>query len=289
MFHIMNHTNNAIYLNTAACGLIPEAAVQAGNSFNTALQINSSIRAADWKASEANRIRNTIAHFIGAPEQNVAMMPNFSFAINCLVQSLKGTERILLFRKDFPSLTDPFKINNFDITWIDTTDEFTISLEEINSLIETQKIDIVAISHVQWSSGLAMDLKELGALCKQHGVRLIIDGTQSLGAIPVNLSALPVDVFIASNYKWMNAGFGTGILYITDDFLKKYPPVVAGNNSYVLQNGQLTYRPSMRSYEPGHLNMSGLLLLEAAIQDKNNRGMEAIAAHTKKLTQLFLE
>jgi selenocysteine lyase/cysteine desulfurase len=216
------------------------------------------------------------------------MVPNFSWAINGVVQSLKGTERVLLYKRDYPSFLEPFKINNFPITWVDAPDGFNINMDEVTDAIRTNKVDIVALSHVQWSSGYRIALRAIGDLCKQHGVLFMVDATQSLGANVINLSELNIDVFAASNYKWMNAGFGTGILYVEDSFLQRYTPVIGGHNSFKMVGDQWMYTPSILSYEPGHPNMFGLTVLEAAIKHKNELGVSVIEQHNRHLTRLFL-
>lgn len=282
--------NTITYLNTAATGLVDAAVRQAGVALYEAFEQNASTRAEKWRFEEESAIRETIAAFVGADAKNIAMLPNFSWGMNGIVQSLKGqVKRVLLYRGDYPSLLEPFKLNGFDITWIDAADGFTMPVDEIKRLIAASSIDIVAISHVQWTSGYRLDLNEIGALCKAHGVVFIVDATQSLGAMPINVPETRADVFIASNYKWMNAGFGTGIMYVTDDFLATYPPVVGGNNSYAMVDGKWQYAPSARSYEPGHPNMFGLNILKAAIEHKNRIGMPQIRAHNMRLTQLLLE
>jgi len=281
--------SSSIYLNTASCGIISPKAMNAGFKLYEQLTHNSSQAAEKWRDSDAQHIRNSIAHFLGAKERNIAMIPNFSFGINAVLHSLKGTEKILLYRQDYPSLTDPFLINDFDITWLATADNFQIDLKEIDKLIKKNEIDILAISHVQWLSGYKADLKKLCDICKKHKVILIVDGTQSMGALPIDLSKLSIDIFISSNYKWMNSGFGTGILFMNDAFLEKYTPKIGGHNSHIFQNNQLSYKPSLRSYEPGHLNMFGLNILQAAITEKTAVGIENIAEHNHKLTQFLID
>ncbi|MES2701227.1 MAG: aminotransferase class V-fold PLP-dependent enzyme [Bacteroidota bacterium] len=277
-----------IYLNTASCGLVDPNTLQAANLLYADMAHNSSTRSEEWRTNDESRIRQAIADFIGAPVNNVAMVPNFSWAVNGVVQSLHGTERVLLHTGDYPSLIEPFRISNFPITWVDAPDGFNIDVEKIEAAIRSHSVDIVALSHVQWTTGYMLDIKALGALCKQHGVLFIVDATQSLGANVINLSELNINVFAASNYKWMNAGFGTGILYIADAFLEKYPPVTAGNNSYKMAGDKWLYAPSARSYEPGHPNMFGLMVLEAAIAQKAMLGMAHIEQHSRHLAQLFL-
>ncbi|MCW3122939.1 MAG: aminotransferase class V-fold PLP-dependent enzyme [Flavipsychrobacter sp.] len=277
-----------IYLNTASCGLITPESLAAGHELYKDFEHNSSARSEVWRMLDEARIRQTIATFIGADAKDVAMVPNFSWAMNAVVQSLKGTERVLLYARDYPSFLEPFRINQFDITWVDAPDGFNIEMDVVRDAIRNKKVDIVALSHVQWSSGYKIDLKEIGDLCREHGVLFVVDATQSLGANLIDLSALNIDVFAASHYKWMNAGFGNGTLYVADSFLKKYPPVVGGHNSYKMVGDEWKYVASAQSYEPGSPNMFGLTVTEAAINHKNKLGMPFIAQHNLQLTALLL-
>ncbi len=277
------------YLNTAGCGLINPEALAAGNKLYEAFTTNSSTASEEWRFNDEFRIRQLIAGFIGANANNVAMVPNFSWAINAVVQSLKGTERVLLYKGDYPSLIEPFRINNFSVTWVDAPDGFHIDMDAVRTAITNHAVDVVAISHVQWNSAYRIDLKEIGDLCREHGVIFIVDATQSLGAHVIDLGKLNVDVFISSHYKWMNAGFGNGTLYIADAFLQRYPPVVGGHNSYHMVGDKWMYVPSMKSYEPGSPSMHGFNILAAEIERKNKIGLAAIEAHNRHLTDLFLK
>ncbi len=209
--------------------------------------------------------------------------------MNAIVLSLKGTERVLLYKNDFPSLLEPFKINKFNITWVDAPDGFNIDLEVIKSAIISKSIDIVALSHVQWGSGYKLDLRAIGNLCRELGVLFFVDATQSLGANIINIGELNIDVLTSSNYKWMNAGFGTGILYLADSFLARYPPVVGGFHTARIIGTDTGHDATAASYEPGHPNMYGLSLLESAIIEKNKLGLANIQHHNYTLTQLFLD
>ena len=278
----------SIYFNTASCGLIAPETLQASNSLYANFAHNSSKFSEQWAQVDEPRIRQTVADFIGAPVKNTALVPNFSWAINGVVQSLKGTERVLLYRDDFPSLLQPFTINNFPITWVDAPDGFHIDLAQVRDAICNRRVDIVALSHVQWATGYKLDLHEIGNLCREHGVLFFVDATQSLGANLVDLRELNIDVLAASNYKWMNAGFGTGILNMGDSFLALYPPVVGGYHTDKIRIVDATC-PTAASYEPCSPNMYGLLLMEAAIQAKNKIGMAQVEQHNYDLTQAFLQ
>lgn len=285
----MNHTNSGIYLNTASCGLLSKECLQSTYAFYEAMLTEASTAAEQLRDNGMQRMRETIASFMHAPADNIAFLPNFSYGLNALVQSLKGTEKLMLYRHDYPSLLEPFRINGFDITWIDAPDGFSIDIERMKNLLLQHKIDMLVISHVQWLSGYKLNIADIGSFCKEHNILFIVDATQSLGAVPIYIDKLHVDVLISSNYKWMNAGFGTGEMYMSDNFLQRYKPVIGGHNSYMMQDGEWKYVPSVRSYEPGHLNMHGLLVLEAAVNEKVKMDIEAIERHNTRLMQLLLD
>jgi cysteine desulfurase/selenocysteine lyase len=278
-----------IYLNTASSGLVPAEFTTAASKLMSELATNASTRAEQWRDDEQPAIRQHVAEFLGVGIDNVALVPNFSWAMNGIVHSLRGDEKVLLYTADYPSLTEPFKINGFDITWMNDTDGFTIAMEELQNKLLSEKVEVLAISHVQWLSGFKIDLQTLGSFCREHDIWLIVDATQSMGAIAINPIQLGVDVLISSNYKWMNAGFGTGVMYMSDEFFEAYTPKVGGNNSYGMIDGAMKYTPSVRSFEPGHPNMYGFTILQQAIEHKLATGVGAIETHNRKLTQMLLD
>ncbi|MBZ4189257.1 aminotransferase class V-fold PLP-dependent enzyme [Niabella beijingensis] len=286
----MAEATSSIYFNTAACGLIPETVLQAGTTLYKNFEHNSSAASELWRDVEAAVIRKNTAAFIGAGMEHIAFVPNFSFGMNAVVHALKGDEKVLLYRKDFPSVYIPFLINKFDIVWLDDEDGFFIDIEKIKDLIRKEGIRLVAISHVQWQTGFKIDLKTLCDSCRSLGTRTIIDATQSMGAVHISLSEIQPDVCISSNYKWMNAGFGTGILYMRPDFAAEYPPKVSGahSNAYQYSGNTFSSNNSVLNYEPGGLNMYGLTILNRAIEIKQERGLAAIEAHNTALARLLL-
>jgi len=278
-----------IYLNTASCGLLSEESVEAANILYKGMLTNASNAVEPLRDHGLERIRDKIATFIETPSSQVALIPNFSWGLNAIIQSLRGDEKILLYNNDYPSLTAPFKINGFDISWIRDKDGFKIDIDELKEELLKNRINILAISHVQWLTGFKIDIEDLGRFCKEHDIIFILDATQSLGAVSIQPSKQNIDVLISSNYKWMNAGFGTGIIYVAESFMNKYPPVVGGSNSYVLQNDVSTYDSSVKNFEPGHINMHGLIVLEKSIEYKLYKTITNIEAHNKHLIQIILD
>lgn len=276
------------YFNTAAAGLIPAKYTAKLKNHFSALNTDPNKENFGWLVDYLPPLRAQLAEFCDADTDEIAIIPNFSFALSTLVYSLKQKRKVLLYEKDYPSLIDPFLINDFEIHRVNDSDGFTISLESIQLKLLEKRIDILAISHVQWISGFKIDLMALGKFCKEHDILFIVDATQSMGGLEISFKDTLADVLITSNYKWMNAGFGTGILCASKSFLQKYPPKVRGNTSRMLYGKKWNDDSSILGYEPGHLNITGLLLLSEALKDKLHTGVHTIEIHNLQLTEYFI-
>ena len=260
------------YLNTSGIGLIPEEHMKAANAYNKDLLENGSIAFERWRMESYPRQRKLVAGFIGCKESELAFLPNYSFGLIAVMPILNRYKRVLLFRDDYPSLRDPFVLQDHEITWVDSLDGFFIDQDEIKKKLEEENIELLVLSHVQYLSGFKVDVEDLGKFCQERGIVFTVDGTQSIGRVPFDFESSGIDILITSNYKWMNAGFGSAFLCIRQAFLDKHPAKVAGYGSYVMKNGDFVYEPSILSYEGGHLNCSGLNILEASINQKNELG-----------------
>lgn len=277
------------YFNTSSFGLVSKSSIDKADKFNEGLHKYGSKQAEYFLEEELLLIRETVSAFIAAPVHEIALIPNFSYGLCAVIPAISNLKRVLLFKDDYPSLIQPFLINDFDVFWIDSNDEFTIDLEELKQSIVNNKIEILAISHVQYKTGFLIDIENLGNFCKLHDVLFILDGTQSLGAVPFSFNTTDVNIFITSNYKWMNGSFATGIMCIKQESIEKYTPKIGGFNSYKILDGQWKYNPSIYSYEPGQLNMAGLVLLKDALDFKMEIGIKNIAFHNLNLLNRLIE
>lgn len=280
----------SIYFNTAGSGLLLKASVDAANAFQQATQINSSAVFLKWLLETLPELRKKTAKLLGAFENEVAFVPNFSYGLLPIIDSLKPhLHKVLLYKDDYPSLNMPFELSGFEVSYVESPDGYHIHLEDIKKVIDQNKPEIVAISEVQFLTGFRTDIQELGKYCRTKGIVFMVDGTQSTGAVNHSFSDLDVDVMISSSYKWLNGGFGSAVLCIKEDFLKRFPPAFAGYGSMKMSPDSWEYEPSIKSFEPGHLNASGLLQLEKAIDEKLAMGLDKIEQHNQKLIKKLLD
>ncbi|ROR03326.1 aminotransferase class V-fold PLP-dependent enzyme [Desulfosoma caldarium] len=126
------------------------------------------------------------------------------------------------------------------------------SLEDVQRLT-TPRTRLVAISHVQFTSGYAADLEELGTYCRERGIDLVVDAAQSLGSLVIDPERYHIAAIAASGWKWLFGPTGTGLFYTSPEFRQKLGDVLVGAEAMVQGDDYLnhTWQPhtSARRFE----------------------------------------
>jgi len=131
---------------------------------------------------------------------------------------------------------------------------------------------VISVSHVFSSTGLRMPIAELSALARSRGVLCVVDGAQSVGAIPVNVRELGCHAYATSGHKWLMGPKGTGLLFIAKDAQTAIRPM-AFEQSYQTYDGNGN----------GVVNLPALLGLSEAIRFLDKAGMAKVEAHNLQL------
>ena len=274
------------YLNTASCGLISSATAAAAQQFYQQLLEQGGAPRNDWYA-QIPLLRQEVADWLGAAADEIALLPNFSVACNYVARALTGCSRVLLLDSDYSSLTLPWLLPDYQVHYCSATPSGAIDLNGLEEQVKKHQIEVLAISHVQYASGFCIDLEALGRCCRDWGVLLVVDATQSLGVIPVNLRTAPVDVLISSGYKWMTAGFGNALLFVRRALHDRLVVPAVGNNSFdnsptVRSRSDLQF--SARLLEVGHYDFASLWALRQALRELQSIGQAAIYQRVQDLT-----
>jgi len=215
--HLFDIPEDVAYLNCAYMSPLMRPVIEAGN-------VALARKAHPWELTPdqfftgSEEFRATAARLIDAPADCVAIVSSASYGIATATRNLplsKG-QSILVLEEQFPSnyyawqrLADEhgaaFKI----VVWPDDGD-WTAAV--LNSL--TADVAIAALPNVQWTSGGKLDLVRIGAACRKIGSALVLDLTQSLGALPFSIREVQPDFAVAANYKWLMGPYTTGLLYV---------------------------------------------------------------------------
>ncbi len=158
----------------------------------------------------------------------------------------------------------------------------------------TAKTRIIAISHVQFTSGYAADLKQLGLFCKERNIDLVLDGAQSVGCLPLYPEEYNVSAVAVSCWKWLMGPFGAGLLYTSPEFREKIELTMAGSSS--MQQGleylDHTWNPHEdgRKFEYSTLSWEHLAALNGLLDGVFLRySMGDIYAEVLRLQDVFLK
>lgn len=166
------------------------------------------------------------------------------------------------------------------------------SLEELEARL-TERTRVVALSHVQFTSGYALDLAAVAALCRERGADLVLDAAQSLGALPVYPEEHGVAALASSGWKWLLGPIGSALAYTSPDLRRKLRHVLVG--AEVMQQGfdylDHSWHPHETAKRLEYSTSSPALVagLDASISEVHLRyGPEAIRDEIFRLQDLFL-
>jgi selenocysteine lyase/cysteine desulfurase len=151
---------------------------------------------------------------------------------------------------------------------------------------------LLAISFVEFGTGYRNDLHTLAQACHDRGVYLCVDGIQGLGALQLDVKETGIDLLATHAAKWMLGPIGAGFVYIRPNLMSRIEPVMAGWRSVVDRDNYYCYdsplRASCERFEPGSLNVVGLLGMEAAIRLLLSVGIANIEARILALNDLLI-
>ena len=223
-----------------------------------------------WR-EDVERVRGQVAWLTGSQPENVAFAQNTSFGVSIAANGLdwRPGDNVVLPAGEFPSNYHPW-LNlgrrGVQLRPVAAPDGHA-SIEDIASAID-RRTRVVTLSAVQYSNGCRYDLVALGELCRERGVLFVVDGTQALGALRVDVEASGIDVLAVSAHKWMLGPPGIGFVALSTRALEAIQPSVVGWLSVTDPFAfacQLDLLPSASRFEPGTENVIGIVGLGATI------------------------
>jgi selenocysteine lyase/cysteine desulfurase len=215
--HLFDIPENVSYLNCAYMSPLMRPVIEAGNA-GLARKAHPWEITPDKFFSGAEEFRTTAARLLDATADCVAIVPSASYGIATAALNLPVREgqQILVLDEQFPSNYYPWQRLAQDrgaslqiVRWPEDGD-WTAAV--LNSL--TGEVAIAALPNVQWTSGGRLDLVQVGKACRKLGTALVLDLTQSLGALPFSVRDVQPDFAVAACYKWLLGPYTTGFLYV---------------------------------------------------------------------------
>ena len=146
---------------------------------------------------------------------------------------------------------------------------------------------LVAVMHASNVCGTLLPIKEIGDICRERGLPLILDAAQTAGHYPVDMKELGLSAVCAPGHKGLLGPQGIGVLMLEEGFAKRVEPLIAGGTGSASDSELLPpYMPDR--FESGTLNIPGIFGLNAALGFILDKGVPALRAHEERLTSRFI-
>jgi selenocysteine lyase/cysteine desulfurase len=256
------------------------------------------IQAAVELLPQRRELRALAARLIGAAPEDIGLVQSTSAGVISIARAIpfRRGQRILLCHGEFPANITPWQLvaqdRELELGWL-SLQAFERSNQEGLSLLRAELergVRLVAVSAVQFQTGLRMPLREMAELCHAHGAELFVDAIQALGAVPLDVRDGDLDYVAAGGHKFLLGLEGAGLLYVRKRALAGLSLHQAGWTGHadpfrflVEGPGQLRYdRPLVRAasfVEAGAVSVVGYAALHASLQILLSLGVENIFRH----------
>ncbi len=253
---------------------------------------------------DVSELKRLFSLLINAKDsERIALSPSVSYGIANVTNNifLKSTDNIVITEGQFPSNVYP---------WVSLAKKYNSKLvfakkPKINSnqgeLWNKNILDainkntrVVSIGLHHWAEGTKFDIESIREKTKSVGSLLIIDGTQSIGVVPFDVSLIKPDALVCAGYKWLMGPYGITLSYYGEFFDKGFPieeSWVNRKNSVDfsgLINYQDKYEGVSNRYSVGQQsNFINISMMSAAINQINNWGVENIYNYINSITNDF--
>ena len=182
---------------------------------------------------DSNRLRTLFTDLIGAGESDsVALMPAVSYGMATVAQNIDPARgnTIVLAGEQFPSNVYIWKRycqeSGCKLHVVEAPEEFNNRgqrwNERILNAIDSDTL-LVAMGNVHWADGTLFDLKEIGKAAQASDAYFIIDGTQSVGALPIDVQQIGTDALICAGYKWLMGPYSIALGYFGEQLAEGTP------------------------------------------------------------------
>ena len=276
------------YLDSGATTQKPKQVIEAIEKFyenNNANPHRGAYSLSIEATEEYENTRKKIAEFINARyEEEIIFSKNASESLNLVAYSygldnLKKDDEVVISIMEHHSNLVPWQYvtgkTQSNLKYMYVTENYELSKEEIESKI-TDKTKIVAITHVSNVLGTINPIKEIIKYAHKKGAIVIVDASQSIPHMKIDVQDLDADFLAFSGHK-MLAPLGIGVLYGKREILNKMNPFLMGGDmiEYVYEQ-KTTFAPLPNKFEAGTQNVEGVIGLGAAIDYISNLGYDKI-------------
>ncbi len=292
--HLFDLEDGVVFLNAASKSMLLKASVEAGRT-------GAAAKGRPWRIDEPGRytqaddIRDRFASLIGATGDDIAIQPAASYGIATAAKNLtaKPGQRILVIEGQFPSnvyawqrLAERSGAVLDTVSWPEDGDWTAAVMDRIDD-----DVAIAALPPCHWTDGSLVDLSVIGPALKNVGATFLVDATQWVGAMPIDVNAIGADYLVCAAYKWLLGPYGLSFMYAAperqsgvplEDHLFNHGGVdsITGGLGY-----PAAFTKGARRFDAGEfLNLITLPMIQVALKQLQDWGPARVGAAIRPVT-----
>lgn len=291
-----------VYLDNAATTQKPIQVINAISDYytNHNSNIHRAVHALAEEATEAyEATRSKVAQFLNIKDtQEIIFVRGTTEAINLVAyawgrQNVQPGDVVVTTEYEHHSNIVPWQLltqeKGAKLEYIGMDDDGKLILDQLDTYLATGKVKLVAVSHMSNVLGTITDIDDVIKRCKKAGVRVLVDGAQSVPHMKVDVGAMGCDFFAFSAHKMLGPT-GVGILWAKKEILESMAPFHGGGDMIrEVHKYETTWNDLPYKFEAGTPNIADVIGFSAALDYLNNLGMDFVRQHEIELTKYALE
>ncbi len=278
-----------LHLNNAGAALMPQVVVDAVSSYMQLETNRGGYEAAAFAEDIIAGFYAAAAALIHAHPAEIAYIENATRAWDMVFYSLKFKpgDRIVTSQAEYASNYIAFlqvaKRTGAVIDVIPDDDAGQLSLQDLAHRLDS-KVRLLAITHVPTQGGLINPAEEVGRLAKQANVFYLLDATQSIGQMPIDVEKIGCSALCATGRKFLRAPRGTGFLFVSQRVLRELePPFLDLHAAKWISKDTYEIMPDARRFETWETSYANKIGLATAIDYALHWGMDTIWSRIQHL------
>jgi len=219
---------------------------------------------------------------------------SYGMAQVCSNVTLSKGQKVLVIEDEFPAAVYAVQSlvasSGAELITIRRPNPISTWSQDVMDAID-DRVALIVMSHVHWADGYLFDIQAITTKIHQHGGLIVIDGSQSIGALPFSVKRIPVDALITATYKWLLGPYGFSLGYFGPAFDLGMPIEngwmnrLESDQFHALTTYQSQYRPAAWRYSAGeHGNMLAIELANSSIQYILSLTPEAIQEYAQSIS-----
>lgn len=223
--------------------------------------------------------------------KNVVFTKNITESLNFVLKGfLKPGDHVITSEVEHNAVMRPLvqlEEHGIEFSRVPCSKDGSLELDKLKDSLKPNTKAVVML-HASNVSGTILPLKEVGAFCKENGLKFFVDCAQTAGVVPVSMKEMNIDALCFTGHKGLLGPQGIGGFILKEDIISSIDPLISGGTGSISHTEEIPdFMPDR--FEAGTMNLPGIVGLHAGLLWINKTGIQNIENHELKLTQLLLD